>query len=98
MPDDVEPYTVGDSLTLTCMLAPSVNTTDRDVTYLWECNGCFANGMTAMVITQSLTDMDTSMINCLVTVDNDTFMTDTPFDLRVTQGIFICVIIMTKSK
>ena len=83
-------YTVGDLITLMCILDPPINTTTVIVTYSWQCDGCFADGRTDMVIMQQLTDMDTSMISCSVTVDSDTFMTDTPFDLQMTQGIVTC--------
>ena len=91
---NVGPYTVGSNLTLTCTMPnPPVNTTGI-VTYLWQCGGCFANGRTDMTIIQRLTDMDTSMINCSVLIDGIINGTSMPFDLQVTQGIFICVIII----
>ena len=84
----VAPYTVGDTLTLTCTRIPPVDTTNSTVTYLWECGGCFADQSTNMTVMRTLTDMDTSMIDCSVMVDNVAFTTNMPFDLQVTQGIF----------
>ena len=79
-------YTVGDLVTLMCKVDPPINT--ATVTYLWQCDGCFANGNTDMVIMQQLTDMDTSMINCSATVNGVGFTTVTPFDLQV-QGMVL---------
>ena len=81
-------YTVGDLITLICAVDPPIVSTSITVTYLWQCDGCFADGNTDMVIMRTLTDMDTSMINCSATVDGIIFMTDEPFDLQVTQGRF----------
>ena len=82
-------YTVGDSVTLICMVDPPIASTSVIVTYSWQCDGCFADGDTDMVIMRTLTDMDTSMINCSATVDGVNFTTDEPFDLQVTQGMAI---------
>ena len=71
-----------------CILDPPVASTTVNVSYLWQCDGCFADGRTGMTIMQVLTDMDTSMINCEVTIGNDMFMTDTLFDLQVTKGSY----------
>ena len=86
---DMPTYTVGDSVMFMCMVYPPITSTTVNVSYLWLCDDCFADGRTGMVIVQQLTDMNTSMIDCEVTVDNDTFTTDTSFDLQVTQGMII---------
>ena len=88
MANPIAPYTVGDSLTLTCTTTPFVDTTNSTVTYSWECGGCFADGATSMTVMHTLTDMDTSIIDCSVTIDGDMTMTDLPFYLQVTQGIY----------
>ena len=82
-------YTVGDSVTLICMVDPPIASTSVIVTYLWQCDGCFADGDTDMVIMRTLTDMDTSMIDCSAIVDGVNFTNDEPFDLQVTQGMAI---------
>ena len=80
-------YAVGDLITLQCIVDPPIISTTVNVTYSWECDGCFADGSTGMVIMRQLTDMDTSMISCSATINGVKFMTDTPFDLQVTQGM-----------
>ena len=85
-------YTVGDSVTLICMVDPPIASTSVTVTYLWQCDGCFADGDTDMVIMSTLTDMDTSMIDCSAIVDGVNFTTDIPFSLQVTQGTTILTI------
>ena len=75
-------YSVGDLVTLMCMVDPS---TSSDVTYSWQCDGCFADGMTDMAIIRVLSEMDNTMINCSATINNETFRTDVPFNL-VTRG------------
>ena len=77
-------YAVGNRLTLMCVLDSSVNTTGISETYSWQCDGCFADGLTGMVIMRTLTDMDSGVINCSVNVDGN-IMIGT-FDLRVTEG------------
>ena len=77
------PYTVGDTLMLTCMVDPMPKST---VTYQWQCFDCFANGVTAQHITKVLTDMDNDMIDCSVTIDNMEYFNEMMFDLQVTQG------------
>ena len=79
-------YTVGDLLTLTCIVDPPIVSTTINVTYSWQCGGCFADDRTDMAVIETLTDMDTSMINCSATVDGVVFTTDIPFNLQVTQG------------
>ena len=86
---DTLTYTVGELVTLECMVDPPIMSTTVNVTYLWQCDGCFADGSTDMVIMRQLTDVDTSMINCSATVNDNRFMTDTPFDLQVTQGMIL---------
>ena len=83
-------YTVGDNLTLTCMVDSMLSSTNSIVTYLWECSGCFANGLTLSTINRFLTDMDTSMINCSATV-NDTVYRSDVFNLQVTRGNFLFI-------
>ena len=85
-------YIVGDPVTLICMVDPPIVSTSVTVAYLWQCDDCFADNNTDMVIIRTLTDMDTSMINCSATVDGVLFMTDEPFDLLVTQGMAILTI------
>ena len=80
-------YTVGDLITLICLVDPPIVTTSVTVTYLWHCDGCFADNNTGMVIIRTLTDMDTSMINCSAIVDGVVFTTDITFNLKVTQGM-----------
>ena len=82
-------YTVGDSVMFMCIVDPPIISTTVNVSYLWQCDDCFADGRTDMAFVRILTDMGISMINCRVTVDNDIFTTDTPFDLQVTQGMVI---------
>ena len=84
-------YTVGDPVTLICLVDPPIVSTSVTVTYLWQCDGCFAHGVTDMIIMRTLTDMDTSMIDCSAFVDGVVFTTDIPFDLQVTQ----CMTILT---
>ena len=70
---------------LTCTVNPDPNAT---VTYLWNCSGCFANGLTMSTISRVLTDMDSSTIDCTATIDGNATRTDMPFNLQVT-GIII---------
>ena len=85
---DMNTYAVGDNLTLMCILDPTPTDTSITVTYLWECSGCFANGLTTPTINRILTDMDTTMIDCTVNVSGNVTMTDIPFDLQVTRGTY----------
>ena len=86
---DMSFYTVGDNLTLMCILDPPPNDTSITVTYLWECSGCFADRLTMPTISRILTDVDTTMIDCTVNVGGNETMTDMPFDLQVAGGIVI---------
>ena len=70
-----------------CIVDPPIASTTTIVTYSWQCDSCFADGRTDMTFVQVVTDTDTSMINCSVTVDGVVFTTGTPFDLQVTQGM-----------
>ena len=79
-------YTVGDNLTLTCMVDPMPNSTASAVTYSWSCSGCFADGMNSPVISQVLTDMDSGSISCSVDI-NGTVQSDM-FDLQI-QGTYV---------
>ena len=76
------------------MVDSTINDTSITATYSWQCNtGCFADGMTTPAISRYLTDMDSGMINCSVTIDGDEYMSDVMFDLQVTQGTKACIII-----
>ena len=90
MPDPVkDTYLVGETLTLTCMIDPTVPT-NATVIYTWECGGCFAEASMASTVTRTLTDMDNSTIDCSATVDGGNItMTDmtSSFDLQVMQGM-----------
>ena len=86
---DMDTYAVGDNLTLMCTLNPEPTDTSITVTYSWECSGCFADGLTTPTVNRTLTDIDTTMIDCTVDVDGNVTMTDMPFDLQVTRGIVI---------
>ena len=72
---------------LACIVDTSINTTIRNVTYLWQCSRYFADGLSTSNIMQQLTDMDSSVISCLVNVDGAEYMSDV-FNLQVTQGDF----------
>ena len=56
---DSTPYEVGQNLTLTCMVDPSVPA-DASAAYSWNCSSCFANGRMTPTISQTLTAMDMS--------------------------------------
>ena len=85
-------YAVGDLVTLMCTVDPPISTSSNiNVTYSWQCNGCLADGITDMVIIIILTEMDNATINCSATINNETLITAVPFDLLVTQGIELCV-------
>ena len=71
------------------MVDPPIASISVIVTYLWQCDGCFADGSTDMVIMRTLTDMDISVIDCSAIVDGVNFTTDEPFNLQVTQGTTI---------
>ena len=77
-------YTVGDSLTLTCMVDPMLNSTST-VSYLWECSDCFADQITTPNIIIVLMDNDNDDIACMVTIDDVDYMSEI-FTLQVTQG------------
>ena len=83
-------YKVGDTVTLTCIVDPPIDSTSSNIIYLWTCSNCFADGMTTITITQTLTAMDSGMIDCSITIDGSKFRSNMKFDLQVTQGI-ICV-------
>ena len=85
-------YAVGDLVTLMCTVDPPIATSSNiNVTYSWQCNGCFADGITDMVIVIILTEMDNATIDCSATINNETLITAVPFDLLVTQGRVVCV-------
>ena len=94
---DLASYTVGSNVTLECVTDPVITGTGITAMYIWQCDtGCFADGMTTPTITQQLTDMDSGLIDCSVTIDGDVYMSDNMFDLQVSQGIkvyVICIII-----
>ena len=80
-------YVTGARVTLMCMVNPPISSNDNiSETYLWQCDGCFANGMTDMAIMRVLTKRDGSMINCSATINGVVYKTDMPFYLQVTQG------------
>ena len=83
-------YAVGDLVTLMCTVDPPTSN-NINVTYSWQCDGCFADGITNMAIVRILTEMDNSTINCSATINNETLITAVPFDLLVTQGRVVCV-------
>ena len=91
---DVEFYTVGNNLTLMCIADPLPTDTSISITYLWQCSGCFANGMTTPTISRILTDMDNSTIDCSVDIDGNVTMADMMFDLQVTQGTVLRMIVI----
>ena len=75
------------------MVDPVITNTSITPMYSWQCDtGCFADGMTTPTITQRLTDMDSGVIECSVTIDDDEYMSDIVFDLQVTKGIKVHVI------
>ena len=91
-------YSVGDIVTLMCMVDPP---TSSDVMYSWQCDGCFADGMTDMAIMRVLSEMDNAMINCSATFNNEALTTVVPFNL-VMRGrlvsfwpnkIMICILL-----
>ena len=81
-------YTVGNTVTLECVVDPVITDTSITPMYSWQCDtGCFADGMTTPTLTQRLTDMDSGGIECSVTIDGDVYLSDNMFDLQVSQGI-----------
>ena len=82
-------YTVGDNLTLNCTANPLPTNTSINVTYSWQCSGCFADGMMTPTVNRTLTVMDNSTINCTVNVGGNVTTADMLFYLQVTQGIVI---------
>ena len=86
-------YTVGSTITLECVVDPVFTNTSITPVYSWRCDtGCFADGMTTQIITQQLTDTDSGVINCSVSIDDDEYMSNITFDLQVSQGIKVYVI------
>ena len=84
-------YTIGNIVTLQCVVNSTINDTNITATYSWQCNtGCFADGMTTPAISRHLTDMDSGMIKCSVTIDGDEYISDMVFNLQVTQGTKEC--------
>ena len=81
-------YTVGDNITLTCVVDSSITSNTSNISYTWTCSGCFADDMTTPMISHRLTSMDSSIIDCSATVDGFVYMTEIPFDLQVTQGSY----------
>ena len=81
-------YRVGSTLTLECVVDPVINDTNITPIYSWQCNtGCFADGTITPTITQQLTDMDSGVINCSVTIDGDEYMSNNIFYVQITEGI-----------
>ena len=92
---DLASYTVGSSVTLECVVDPVITDTSITPMYLWQCDtGCFADGMTKPTIARHLTENDSGVINCSVTIDGDEYMSDIIFDLQVTEGIKVYVIFL----
>ena len=86
-------YTVGSTVTLACVVDPVITSTRITPMYSWQCDtSCFADGMTTPTITRQLTDMDSGLIECSVTINGDEYMSDM-FDLQVSQGIKMYVIL-----
>ena len=87
-------YVTGARVTLMCMVDPPISSNDNvSETYLWQCDGCFANGITDMAIMRVLTKQDGSMINCSATINGVVYKTDMPFYLQVTQGTVYNILI-----
>ena len=86
---DMDTYAVADNLTLICTVDPPPTDANVTVTYLWNCSGCFADGLMTATISQILTDMDNSTISCRINNSGNVTVTNTPFDLQVTRGIVI---------
>ena len=89
---EVEPdlafYTVGNTVVLACVVDPVITDTSITTMYSWQCDtGCFADGTTTSTITQRLTDTDSGVIDCSVNIGGDEYISDTIFDLQVTQGM-----------
>ena len=82
-------YSVGDTLTLTCVIDPLLTSTSSIVSYLWLCSGCFADRLTSPMISRTLTDIDNVMIECNATVDGVEFIS-MPFYVQVT-GTYVYV-------
>ena len=78
-------YSVGVNLMLTCMVNPMPTSTATNVSYSWNCSGCFANERNSSVFNQVLTDRDSSNISCSATINGTVYRSDV-LDLRVTQG------------
>ena len=81
-------YTVGDNITLTRVVDSSIASNSSNISYIWTCSRCFADGTTTPIISHHLTSMDSSMIDCSATVDGVIYMTEIPFCLQVTQGSY----------
>ena len=90
-------YTAGSTVTLECVVDPVITGTGITPMYSWQCDtSCFANGTTTPMITRQLTDIDSGVINCSVTIDGIMYVSNITFDLQVSQGIkvyVICIII-----
>ena len=79
----------GTFVTLMCIVDPPIPTSNATIneTYLWQCDGCFANENSDMVINKKILIIeDTSVINCSAIINGDVYETDVPFYLQVTQG------------
>ena len=88
-------YVTGASVTLMCMVDPPISSNDNITeTYLCQCDGCFANGITDMAIIyiRVPTKQDSSMINCSATINDVLYKTDIPFYLQLIQGMYIIYI------
>ena len=50
-------YTVGDNITLTCVVDSSITSNPSNISYIWTCSHCFADGMTTPIINHHLTSI-----------------------------------------
>ena len=76
-------YTVGENLNLSCVIDPLP---PPPIFYGWECDGCFADGMSTRIISRNLTDMDGNSIRCSVEFQPEILLRSDRFNLQVTQG------------
>ena len=77
-------------MTLNCVVDPVFSITPM---YSWQCDtSCFADGITTATINRRITENDSGVINCSVTINGNEYMSDIIFDLQVTKGIKVYVI------
>lgn len=68
-----------------CMVDPQPSSSAANLSYLWTCSNCFADGLTMPTIIRVLSDVDTAMINCTATIDGVEYRSNMAFNLQV-QG------------